>query len=66
MVTHIQAKDFAGTRGGGVEMIFQKCFLISIYFNVKLLVLPKNFISLKHLIWKIENGFHCHKVLRIG
>ena len=39
MVTHIQAKAFAGTHGGGE--ILKKCFLISIYFNVKLIILPK-------------------------
>ena len=38
MVTHIQAKAFAGTWG---ERHFKKRLLISIYFNVKLIVLPK-------------------------
>ena len=41
MVTHIQAKAFAGTQGGGGMIFKKKCFLISIYFNVKLIVLPK-------------------------
>ena len=35
-------------------MIFKKCFLISIYFNVKLIVLPKKFAFLKHLISKMD------------
>ena len=45
-VTHIQAKAFAGIPGGGggggggKDDSFKKCFLISIYFNVKLIVLP--------------------------
>ena len=33
MVTHIQAKGFAVTRGGGGY--FKKCFLISIYRSIK-------------------------------
>ena len=43
MVTHNHAKAFAGTRGGGGgEMIFlKKCLQISIYLNVKLIVLPQ-------------------------
>ena len=55
MVTYIQAKAFAGTRGGGGDdtCILKKCFLISIYFNVKLIVLP-NFIFLKYLISKMD------------
>ena len=41
MVTHMQAKAFAGTRGGGGNDILKKSFLIPIYLNVKLIVLPK-------------------------
>ena len=51
MVTHIQAKAFGGEGGGeGGGEYFKKCFLMmSIYVNVK-----QNFISLKHLIWKMD------------
>ena len=62
MVTHIHAKAFAGTRGGGDD-ILKKCFRISIYLNVKLIVLPKFFIL---EAFNIEKGFHIHKVLRSG
>ena len=49
MVTQKQAKAFAGT--GGMIFIF---FLISIYFNVKLIVLLKILHLLKHLISKMD------------
>ena len=48
MVTHIHAKAFAGTRGGGGD-ILKKWFRISIYLNVN-----PNFTSLKHLISKTD------------
>ena len=48
MVTHIQAKAFAGTRG---EIYFKKSFLISIY--CKTYRSAQNFTSLKHLISKM-------------
>ena len=42
MVTHMQAKPFAGTRGGGGgNDILKKCFRIPIYRNVKVIVLTK-------------------------
>ena len=47
----------------GGERYFKKCFLIPIYFNVELIVLPKIYIF---EALNIENGFHCHKVLRSG
>ena len=62
MVTHIQAKAFAGTRGGGGGVILKKVFWI-VYFNGELIVLPKIYIF---LAFNIENRFHCHKVLRSG
>ena len=51
MVTLKQAKVFAGTRGNAI-----KWFLISIYFNVKLIVLPK-ILPLMHLILKMDFTF---------
>ena len=47
MVTHIHAKAFAGTRGGGGGV--KKWFRISIYLNVN-----PNFTSLKHLMSKAD------------
>ena len=40
--------------GGGGDDILKKSFRISIYFNVKLIGLPKIFSSLKHLISKTD------------
>ena len=42
---------------------FSRLVLISIYFNVKLIVLPKFYIFEP---FYMENGFHCRKVLRLG
>ena len=40
--------------GGGGGWYLKKCLRISIYLNVKLIVLPQNFTSMKHLISKTD------------
>ena len=56
-------KSFCWHTGGGGMIFLKKSFRISIYLNVKLIVLPK--INIFEA-FNIENGFHSHKVLRSG
>ena len=51
MVTHIQAKAFAGTRGG---MIFKKIFSDFYIFQCKTDCSTQTFTYLKHLISKTD------------
>ena len=54
MVTHLQAKAFAGTRGGGGGDDILKNVSDFYIFQCKIDCSTQNFTPLKHLVWKMD------------